>query len=229
MPAPAVPVEVGRGRADGNEADIHVDAVPNADDVAQQPPVLVDAVSCRLGKEPYTCAARKQRLRPQRRRPAVTLAAEVDLGRVDLDETDALAIAKDDGVAVADVIDPVDGRRCCDPTRRADGEREERYQAATSARRAARASSCDERFERSLLEVCRGDSARVPAARMPTVARPPQAARPVVRCRLDCARWAVLRFTHFAVSCPSRSLSQVAGSNPVRPIGTPRATPIPHG
>jgi hypothetical protein len=124
-----VPVEVRSGRSDGNEADIHVDAVPNADDIAEQSPVLVDAVGCRLGEEPYTGAARKQRLRPQRRRPAVALPAEENLGRVDLDQTDALAIAKDDGVAVADVIDAVERRRRCDPTRRRGCERAERYQA----------------------------------------------------------------------------------------------------
>jgi hypothetical protein len=130
-----VPVEVGRGRTDGNEADIHVDAVANADDVAQQPPVVVDPVGCRLGEEPHPCAARQQRLRPQRRRPAVTLAAEEDLGRVDLDEADALAVAKDNGVAVADAVDAVDGRRC-ERTRSGQRDREEkRNQARPLAKR----------------------------------------------------------------------------------------------
>jgi hypothetical protein len=39
-----VPVEVGRSGTDRDEADIHVDAVAEADDLAQQPSTLVDAI-----------------------------------------------------------------------------------------------------------------------------------------------------------------------------------------
>jgi hypothetical protein len=34
------------GGTDGDETDVHVDAVPHSDDVAQQSPVLADAVGC---------------------------------------------------------------------------------------------------------------------------------------------------------------------------------------
>src|SRR4029450_4163489 len=49
--APAVPVEVGRGGTDSDEADIHVDAVADADDVTEQSPVAVHSVGYRLRKE----------------------------------------------------------------------------------------------------------------------------------------------------------------------------------
>jgi hypothetical protein len=44
------------------------------------------------------------------RRPAVALATEEDLGRVDLNESDALAVAEGDCVAIAQMVDAVDGR-----------------------------------------------------------------------------------------------------------------------
>jgi hypothetical protein len=56
VPASAVPVEVGGGGTDGDEADVHVDAVADTDDVAQQPPVLIDAVGCWLREEADPCA-----------------------------------------------------------------------------------------------------------------------------------------------------------------------------
>jgi hypothetical protein len=92
-----VPVEVGGGGTDGDEADVHVDAVADADDVAQQPPVLIDAIGHRLGQQPHPCAGQKQRLRPRRSSSVVALRAEEDLRCVDLDEADALAVSKDDG------------------------------------------------------------------------------------------------------------------------------------
>jgi hypothetical protein len=61
------------------------------------------------GEEAYPRAAGKQHLRPEGSGSAVTLAADEDLGRVDPDEANALPIAKPDRVAVADMIDAVDG------------------------------------------------------------------------------------------------------------------------
>jgi hypothetical protein len=98
-----VPVEIGRCGSDG-------DAVPHSDDVAEQAPVAVHAVSHRLRQEAYSSAPREERLGPQRGRPPLTLTTEEHLGRVDLDEADALAVAKHNGVAVTYVVDSVDRR-----------------------------------------------------------------------------------------------------------------------
>ena len=48
---PLAAVEVGRGRADRNQANVDVDAVAGADDVAEEPPVSVHAVGRRLGHQ----------------------------------------------------------------------------------------------------------------------------------------------------------------------------------
>jgi hypothetical protein len=53
----------------------------------------------------------EQRLRRRRRLRAVALNSEVDLGRVDLYETNVLTVPKHDRVAVGHIVDPVDARR----------------------------------------------------------------------------------------------------------------------
>jgi hypothetical protein len=52
--------------------------------------------------------------KPVGRRPAhgnqVALTAEEDFGRVDLDEANALAVAEHDGIAIAYIVNAVNGR-----------------------------------------------------------------------------------------------------------------------
>jgi hypothetical protein len=56
VPSSLALVEVGRGGTDRDEADIHVHSVADADDVAQQPPVPVDAIGYGLREQAYPCA-----------------------------------------------------------------------------------------------------------------------------------------------------------------------------
>ncbi len=55
----AAEVEVRRGGADRDEVDVHVEAVPHSDHVAQQPAVLVDTVGLRLGDQADERAGRQ--------------------------------------------------------------------------------------------------------------------------------------------------------------------------
>ena len=107
---PAIAIEIRCCGTDGDETDIDVEPIVGADDVTQQPAVLIDAVRRRLDLETHSCPGRKQRLRPSRRRLAVALDSEENLRRIYLNEAHAPAVAKDDGVSVGDVVDAVDGR-----------------------------------------------------------------------------------------------------------------------
>jgi hypothetical protein len=109
IPASATLEEVRSCGPDCDESEVDVDAVARPDDIPEQPSEVVDAVSRRLGRQSNPSTEREQPLRRGRRLPAVALRPEVDLGRVDLDKPNALAVAKFDGVAVDDVIDAVRG------------------------------------------------------------------------------------------------------------------------
>jgi hypothetical protein len=85
-----------------------------------QAPVLVNGVGRRFHEQPYTGAGWEQPLRRRGRLRPVALRPEVDLGRVDLDEADALPVAERNRVPISDVVDHVDARplrRICSLTR----------------------------------------------------------------------------------------------------------------
>jgi hypothetical protein len=108
-PSPAV-VEVRPGGTDPDELHVDVQAVFDADDVAEQPPVLIHAVGCRFRVQADTGAMWEQPLRDRGRLRPVALSREVDLGRVDLDQADTLPVAERHRVAVSDVVDHVVAR-----------------------------------------------------------------------------------------------------------------------
>jgi hypothetical protein len=54
--APAALVEVGRGGTESDEAEVHVKAVLDSHDVAQETSVLVDTVGRWLGEQPHAGA-----------------------------------------------------------------------------------------------------------------------------------------------------------------------------
>ena len=111
MSAAPPAVEVRCGRSDRHEAyvDAQRSAVPDADHVPQQAPVLIDAVGRRLGGEPHLRPRREQPLGDRRGLPSVALGSEVHLGRVDLHEPHALTVAELDCVPVDDPVDSVGG------------------------------------------------------------------------------------------------------------------------
>ena len=100
-------VEVGRGCADSDESDVDIHAVARANDVAEEPSVPIDAIGRRLSHKAYARPRRQQRLRRRRRLRPVAVRPEEDLGRVDLHEADALAVAEDDRIAVCHMVDAV--------------------------------------------------------------------------------------------------------------------------
>jgi hypothetical protein len=102
---PSPSVEVGRGRPDSDEADVHVHRSIDADDVAQPKPVLINAVGRGLSEQSHPRANRKQLLGGPRRGTSVALRTKEDLRRVDLDETNTLPVAKRDRVTVDYVVD----------------------------------------------------------------------------------------------------------------------------
>jgi hypothetical protein len=69
--------------------------------------VLIDLIQLRVELEPDSASARKQLLEVASSPSAVALA-EMELGRVDLDEADARSVREPDRVAVGD---PGDGAR----------------------------------------------------------------------------------------------------------------------
>jgi hypothetical protein len=107
VPTSAEFVEVRGCSAERDKAQVHVAVVTGADDVAQQPPVLVDVVGGGLGDEDDACARREKTRRDRGCLSAVALGSGVHLGRVDLDEADLLAIAEPDRVSIDHMVDPV--------------------------------------------------------------------------------------------------------------------------
>jgi hypothetical protein len=116
----------GRG-AGADELEIQVRRA--AEDVAEQPAVAVDLVEPRVGLDPDGGARRDPPSQERPRLRAVALAL-LDLGRIDLDEADVLAVRQHDRVAVDHVRDSGELRirargRC--------GEREHKPQQDESA------------------------------------------------------------------------------------------------
>jgi hypothetical protein len=103
--APAPGEEARRRGPDGDEANVDVEAVARADHVAEQATVAVDRVGRRLAREPDERPRRQQPLPQRRGLPAVALGAEVDLGRVDLNEPDPRPGREVERVAVSNVVD----------------------------------------------------------------------------------------------------------------------------
>src|SRR3954467_5956697 len=104
-------VEVRCGVTVLDEEDVHAEAVADAEHVAQQAPVAVDAIRRRLHRQSYKRPWRQELLRLSRPLVTPALDAEVARGRVDLDEADLRATRQVDGVAVDDARDSVDVRR----------------------------------------------------------------------------------------------------------------------
>jgi hypothetical protein len=138
VPASPPVVEVGRRGSDRHEADVDVDSVARANDVAKEPAILVDAVSRGLGRQPDPSGVRHEPFRRGRRLMPEALGLEVHLGRVDLDEADVLAVGELDRVAVDDPSDPVRRERRRSSTGREDrqGEDEPERDGARDLRRA---------------------------------------------------------------------------------------------
>ena len=95
---------------DGDEADVHVQAVTRSDHVPQQTTVPVDLVGRGLGHESHEGAGRQESLRDRGGLRPVALGLEVHLGRVDLHQPDTLAGRQVDRVPVGHARDPVQGR-----------------------------------------------------------------------------------------------------------------------
>jgi hypothetical protein len=94
-----------------HQLDVQAQAVAHAHHIPKQATVVVDAVGRRLRQQGHAGTRLEQRLRRRRRLRAVALNSEVDLGRVDLYETNVLTVPKHDRVAVGHIVDPVDARR----------------------------------------------------------------------------------------------------------------------
>jgi hypothetical protein len=109
IPAASTQVEIRRRGPDGDRTNVHVQPAVDPNDVAQETPILVNAIGCGFRQQAHTRARREQALGRLRRLPTVTLRAEIDLGRVDLNEPDTLTVAKRDRVPIDDVVESVDG------------------------------------------------------------------------------------------------------------------------
>jgi hypothetical protein len=103
-PAPIV-VEVRGIRPDADELDVDVEIAANADHVAEQASIGIHRIGFRFAKKAHRGAGREQAFRDRRRLLPVALRGEVDLGRVDLDETNVASARERDGVTVDDVVD----------------------------------------------------------------------------------------------------------------------------
>jgi hypothetical protein len=108
VPAPPTFVEVRRSGTDPDELHIDAQAVLGADDVPEQPSVLIHAVGRR--EQAHASAGWEHPFRRRRRLRPVALRAEVHLGSVDLDEADTLPVAEGNRIAVSYVVDDVDAR-----------------------------------------------------------------------------------------------------------------------
>jgi hypothetical protein len=104
------PIEVWRGRTNGDEADVHIHGPIDADDVAQQTPVPIDAVGRGLREKTDAGTGGKQPFRVLRRGTPVALGAEEDLGGVDLHEPHPLPIAKRNRIPVDHMVNAIDRR-----------------------------------------------------------------------------------------------------------------------
>ena len=91
-------------------AHVDVQSVLDSDDVAQQPPVLVDTVGGRFHGAAALGCRRGEAASSGGRRASVALGPEVDLGRVDLDEANSLPVSKRRPCRRRRPGDPVDGR-----------------------------------------------------------------------------------------------------------------------
>jgi len=105
VPPAAIVVEVRGGRPDSDELNVDVDVATDADHVAEQASIGIHGIGFRFAKESYSGAGREQVLRDRLRLLPVALRREVDLGRVDLDETDVASVGERDRVTVDDAVD----------------------------------------------------------------------------------------------------------------------------
>jgi hypothetical protein len=103
-------VKVRDSGPDSHELDVHVQAIADAHDVSKEPSVVIYAIGHGLRVEPDGHPRREEALSRRGRLRAVALRPEVDLRGVDLDEPNALTVPQRDRVAIADVLDPIDGR-----------------------------------------------------------------------------------------------------------------------
>lgn len=106
-----------------DEPEVHIDAIFDSDHIAQQSSKPVHSIGRRLSEQPHSRPHREEALRDCGRLPAVALGAEVDLGRVDLDESDGHSVSKADGIAIDHPVNAIRRRsRCIRDERKGDDE-----------------------------------------------------------------------------------------------------------